>query len=359
MAKKEVIKKNKKTSKRGGKSKSGFLGRNALVITISVLVAFAAVSVMAWFGLQRHNGDGVWVTIADKSTSEAVTDSLKSALGSVEGSRVSMLWKLTGGTPERSHGRYYVDKGHFSIKTAWRIRGGMQTPVKVSWTDVRTMEQLAEKISKKMTFTPEDFMKACNKVLTDSGYTIEEFPAAFIPDTYEFYASASAESVVKKLVEHRNKYWRGMREEKAKEMGLTPKEAATLASIVEEESSKIDELPVIARLYMNRLDKGMPLQADPTVKFATGNFALKRITGEQLKIESAYNTYRHKGLPPGPIRIASQKGIEAVLDAPNHEYLYMCAKEDFSGYHNFATNYAEHQRNAARYQAELNKRDIH
>lgn len=359
MAKKKIVRTKRKSSKSRTKAKPGLMGRNVLIITISAIVAISVASVMGWFGLQRHSGEGVWVTIAENSTPEAVADSLKSALGSVEGARVNMLWKLTGGTPQRSHGRYYVDKGHFSIKTAWRIRGGMQTPVKVSWTDVRTMEQLADRISKKMTFSADDFLRACNKILTDSGYTKEEFPAAFIPDTYEFYASASAESVVKKLLEHRNKFWKGIREDKAKEMGLTPKEAATLASIVEEESSKGDELPVIARLYMNRLDKGMPLQADPTVKFASGNFALKRITGEQLKIESAYNTYRHKGLPPGPIRIASQRGIEAVLDAPKHEYIYMCAKEDFSGYHNFATNYAEHQRNAARYQAELNKRDIH
>lgn len=160
------------------------------------------------------------------------------------------------------------------------------------------------------------------------------------------------------MTQYRDRFWTDDRREKARKLGLTPVEVATLASIVEEESAKPDEYPAIARLYMNRLKKGMLLQADPTVKYATGNFALRRITGEHLRTPSPYNTYLHPGLPPGPLRTPSKSTIDRVLSAPAHTYLYMCAKEDFSGYHNFASDYATHTANARRYQKELNRRGI-
>ena len=142
-------------------------------------------------------------------------------------------------------------------------------------------------------------------------------------------------------------------------MGLTPVDVATIASIVEEETAKSDERPKVARLYINRVDRNMPLQADPTVKFAVGDFSLRRITNKHLQGESPHHTYLHAGLPPGPIRIAAKSTLEAVLNAPMHNYLYMCAKEDFSGYHNFAVDYNTHLNNARRYQAELNRRKIY
>ena len=141
-------------------------------------------------------------------------------------------------------------------------------------------------------------------------------------------------------------------------MGLTPDEVAVIASIVEEETAKSDERGKVARLYINRLRKGMPLQADPTVKFAVGDFSLRRIGAKHLAVESPYNTYRHTGLPPTPIRIAEKSTLEAVLNAPEHNYLYMCAREDFSGYHNFTASFAEHRRNAFRYRAALDARGI-
>lgn len=160
------------------------------------------------------------------------------------------------------------------------------------------------------------------------------------------------------LSDHRNSFWNDSRRAKAGALGLSPEEVHTLASIVEEESNKADERPVIARLYLNRLAKHMPLQADPTVKFAVGDFGLRRITHDQIVYDSPYNTYIYQGLPPGPIRIVEGKTIDAVLDAPEHDYLYMCAKSDFSGYHDFTDNYARHRINAARYHRALSARGI-
>ncbi|MDE5595777.1 MAG: endolytic transglycosylase MltG, partial [Muribaculaceae bacterium] len=164
--------------------------------------------------------------------------------------------------------------------------------------------------------------------------------------------------LVKRLSDIRDKFWNEERRAKAASMGINPVGIATVASIVEEETAKKDERPKVARLYLNRLKRGMLLQADPTVKFAIGDFGLRRIYNTHLTVDSPYNTYKYKGLPPGPIRIPERSTLEAVLDAPAHNYIYMCAKEDFSGYHNFATDIAEHNRNAARYHRALSQRNI-
>ena len=153
-------------------------------------------------------------------------------------------------------------------------------------------------------------------------------------------------------------FWSSSRKEKAEKLGLTPDEVIALAAIVEGETAKADEKGKVARLYLNRLKQHIKLQADPTVKFALGDFALRRLRLSDTRIESPWNTYYVEGLPPGPICIPEKSSIEAVLDAPEHDYIYMCAKEDFSGYHNFATSYSEHEANAKRYQNALNERNI-
>lgn len=326
-----------------------------------LFIALGAVAVIAglWMaGLDGHRGTDVWVKIPSGSTSADVRDSLRSALGSSMGNRVYMLWKLQGGSPEKAHGAYKVTEGRTALSTSRAIARGRQTPVTVTFANVRTMRQLAEKISAEIETDPQGFLFTVDTLLTSRGFSPQEFPAVFMPDTYETYWTDHGYLLARKILRHYNDFWTDERRAKAKALGLTPVQVATIASIVEEETAKADERPMVARLYLNRYHKGMRLQADPTVKFATGDFTLRRITGEHLKTPSPYNTYLNAGLPPGPIRMATARTIDQVLNAPRHDYLFMCAREDFSGYHNFAVSYADHMANARRYQAELNRRGI-
>lgn len=326
-----------------------------------ILAAIVAAGVCAgvWLMTAAHRGHDAWVMIPSDATEAQVRDSLVSSLGNSEGKLVYGLWQAMGGKPGKAHGAYRIAWGQNHLATARRMKRGAETPVKLQWQNIRTLDSLAQRVSAQMELSPDEFKDACRRVLGAIGYSEAEWPAAFLPDTYEMYWSSKPDDVVTRLLSYRNRFWNDERVAKAERLGISPIEAATIASIVEEESVKSDERPKIARLYLNRLQRGMALQADPTVKFATGNFGLRRITGEHLGVNSPYNTYKHTGLPPGPIRIASRQGIDAVLNAPANDYLYMCAKEDFSGYHNFAADYATHQANARRYRDELNRRNIH
>jgi UPF0755 protein len=181
----------------------------------------------------------------------------------------------------------------------------------------------------------------------------------FIPNTYEVYWDTGTENLLKRLKKEHERFWNEDRRKKAEKIGLTPLQVSVLASIVEEEATYADEYPVVAGLYLNRLRKGMRLEADPTVKFAVGDFTLRRILFTHLEVESPYNTYKNTGLPPGPIRVASIRAIDGTLSPAEHKYLFMCARDDLSGRHNFAVTHAEHARNARAYQRALNARGIY
>ncbi len=331
------------------------------VYATSLVIAFivvAAVAAWQYATVSYRSASGECYLYIPKNISrDAMTDSLKK-LDEDFGSRVSTLFDMMNGNVERAHGAYLVDRNTTALNMARRLKNGRQSPVKVTFNNLRTMGQLADRVASQLEFNREDFFEACDSVLPEMGFKKSEYPAAFFPDTYEFYWTAAPVKVVEMLAGYRNKFWNEERRLKARELGLTPVGVATIASIVEEESAKGDERPTIARLYINRLQRGMPLQADPTVKFATGDFSLRRIGTKHLAIESPYNTYRNKGLPPVPIRIVERRTLEQVLDAPVNNYLYMCAKEDFSGYHNFASDFATHKQNARRYQQELNRLGI-
>lgn len=328
------------------------------IVGVIILLVIAVVVGGYLYLSKQYNGGDRWLYVPKNVTTEALRDSLLTSLGET-GNRVYLIWSALDSKISVAHGAYFIKSGDKEIDIARRIARGQQTPVKVTINNARTMAQLAERVASKMEWDAVDFLLACDTVLPEYGFRKETFPAAFFPDTYEFYWSNEPVRVVKRLLEYRNNYWTEERRAKAKAMGLTPVEASTLASIVEEETNKRDERPIVARLYLNRINKGMMLQADPTIKYAVGDFSLRRITRQHLEINSPYNTYKNVGLPPGPIRIVEKATLDAVLNAPKHNYLYMCAKEDFSGRHNFAADFATHQRNAAKYHAELNRRKIY
>ncbi|MBP7856977.1 MAG: endolytic transglycosylase MltG [Prevotella sp.] len=264
-------------------------------------------------------------------------------------------------------GRYAVTPSTGAFTLFRHIKGGLQTPVNLTVPSVRTMQDMAAALGAKLMLDSARLAKVLtdNALLQKYGYDTTTVAALFIPNTYDIYWNASPEALLERMQKENKKFWDDERTAKAEKLKLTPVQVTTLASIVDEETANNGEKPMIAGMYYNRLmlrdaeyPEGMPLQADPTIKFAWRQFGLKRIYNKLLHINSPYNTYRFPGLPPGPIRVPSIAGIDAVLNMVHHNYIYMCAKEDFSGTHNFAATYAEHMANARRYAEALNKRGI-
>lgn len=257
-------------------------------------------------------------------------------------------------------GRFKIEEGISNLVLIRRLRSGVQDPIQLRFHNIRTKEQFAGRISSQIM---ADSLSILN-LLNDENYlkafdlTPETAVALFIPNTYEVFWNLDAERFFQRMKREYDLFWNESRKAKAAAIPLTPVEVAILASIIEEESNKKHELPIIAGLYINRLRIGMPLQACPTVKFALNDFTLQRILYVHLEVESPYNTYRNKGLPPGPIRIPSIACLDAVLNYEKHDYLFMTAKETLNGEHNFARTGAEHARNARRYQQALNQRGI-
>lgn len=351
------------TKKKSGKSAKVSTTRHGLTFAYATAVIAVILLAGGWcvwkYLYTAYDGETRWLYIPKGSDESQIADSL-ATLDPDFGKRVFTIYDHAPRTVlSQSYGAYKVEKGATAIGLAQRLRRGAQTPVRVTFNNIRTINQLADRLSAQMEMEPWDFTVAADTVLPKLGYKKEEIPAAFFPDTYEFYWNDSPRKVIKKLVKEHDRFWNEERLAKARALNLTPTEVATIASIVEEETGKKDERPLVARLYLNRLKKRMPLQADPTVKFAVGDFSLRRINKNHLAVKSPYNTYLNPGLPPGPIRVVTRRTIDDVLNAPEHNYLYMCAKEDFSGYHNFATDFATHQANARRYQAVLNRRGIY
>lgn len=258
-------------------------------------------------------------------------------------------------------GRYAIKDGMTMPDIIRALRAGNQAPVKVTFNNMRTKENLAGRISQQLMMDSTELLNALNDAnkIEEFRFTENTLVAMFIPNTYEVYWDTSVENFLGRMKKEYDRFWNDDRKSKAENMGLSPVQVSTLASIVEEEATYSDEYPIVAGLYLNRLKKGMRLEADPTVKFAVGDFSLRRILFRHLEVESPYNTYKNTGLPPGPIRIPSIKAIDGTLSPQSHNYLFMCAKDDLSGRHNFAITHAEHARNAAAYQRALNQRKIY
>jgi UPF0755 protein len=257
-------------------------------------------------------------------------------------------------------GRYKVTSEMSNIDLLRVLRSGKQEPVNVVFNNIRIPEQLAGRIAKQIEADSLELLK----VFLDSSYHQKfgipqhQIAMLFIPNTYEFFWNTSAAGFLERMHREYESFWTAGRQEKLEKIKMTRAQVATLASIIEMETSRNDEKARIAGVYMNRLRIGMRLQADPTLVFAHADFSIRRVLNKHKRIDSPYNTYKHAGLPPGPISFPSITSIDAVLNYEVHDYLYFSAREDFSGYHNFARTYQQHLVNARRYHRALNERNI-
>ncbi len=333
-------------------------------IIIFFALAFIVVGIRAWQLYQyifQENVKSNYILYIPKDAAFAqVTDSL--TIHNILISEKAFNWvsKKKNYRETIKPGRYLLKKGMNTNQIVNVLRSGIQEPVNLTFNNVRFKEDLAGKVSKYIWADSLSVLNlfSNNTLIAEYGFTPETFRTMFIPNTYQFYWTTSAKEFAQRMKKEYDKFWTEKRKEKAKQIGLSPQEVIILASIVESETVKPDEMKRIAGLYLNRLKRGILLQADPTVKYAVGDYSIKRVLNKHLEIDSPYNTYKYAGLPPGPIMFPETSAIDAVLDYEKHNYIYMCAKEDFSGYHNFAKTLAQHNRNAAKYRAALNKNKI-
>ena len=301
----------------------------------------------------------VYIYITPQDNTNTVIKKIKAVIPNAPTDGFKKLAEHNNFDSHKRSGKYAIKNGDTMKDIYKRIVSRQQTPVRVTIPSTRDVQMAIGAISRQLMVDSTELAAYTNPtVISCFGHNKETTPAFFIPDTYEVYWDVSAEDFFKKLASWERQFWNEERKSKAKTAGMTPVEVATLASIVDEETSNVQEMPIVAGLYINRLKKGIPLQADPTVKFALGDPTRKRILKKDLEVNSPYNTYKITGLPPGPIRIPTKQAMESVLNYKKHDYLYMCAKEDFSGTHNFAKTLTEHNANAQKYQKALNKLNI-
>lgn len=311
--------------------------------------------------VMERTKEDVTIRIPANATISSISDTLTKHYGKDFASRVIRLLKIRNIDFTRRHGSYLVPSGSNALTAMRRIGYGGQTPLRITINGFRDLDLLCERVAGRLDFPADSLLAALSDpaILRPYGLVPGQALALFLDDTYEIYWTATPRDLIKKVGSNYLSYWDAAHTQKAAALGLTPAQVVTVASIADEETNKADEKGVIGRLYINRLDKKMRLQADPTVRFSLKDFSIRRVRAEHLKTDSPYNTYLHAGLPPGPIRTTSRATLDAILDSEPNNYLYMCAKDDFSGSHNFASTFAEHTQNARRYQKALNDRGIH
>lgn len=334
------------------------------IVAVSGVFAALAFSAylyyMAFSANTNFNQNEVYVYIPSDATYEMVLEEIKPFVADID--KFDFVAQKRNYTPKS--GKYLLKKGSNSFAMVRALYANI--PVKVAFNNQETINDLAVRLSAQLEPSVESFEKAFtdSTFLANNNLSEDAALALFIPNTYEFYWNTSAEKVANKLAKEYQKFWNHERLAKAEAKGLTPVEVAILAAIVHKETAKVSERPTVAGVYLNRLATGMPLQADPTVIFAikkeSGNFdqIIKRVFYNDLKINSPYNTYLNTGLPPGLIAMPDISAIDAVLNAPKHDYLYFCASPERPGYHEFASNYAQHQINAKKYSEWVNKLGI-
>jgi len=301
------------------------------------------------------------ILVKDGTTVDALTDTLFSAGALKNRKSFVTAARLKSFSGPVKPGLYRIENGVSNNQIINMFRAGRQSPVNVTFNNVRTLNELAGKIGGQIEADSAAiiafFSDSAN--YSDDGFTYQTLISLFIPDTYQFYWTTDADAFYERMLREYKKFWNDDRLASAAAAGMKPLEVSVLASIIDEETTMNDEKPRMAGVYLNRLRLGIPLQSDPTVKFALNNFTIRRVLKQHLKVDSPYNTYIHRGLPPGPVRCPTKTAIDAVLNAEKHDFIYFVAKSDFSGYHKFSRTLAEHNRYASEYQRELNRRKIY
>jgi len=336
--------------------------KKILIITSIILITLVGIILgfyFSVFGSVLTNDKVGYIYIDNDDNIDSVRSKIETIGKPKSMTGFNLLNDYTGYEKNIRIGRYKVSSSITMLSLFRNLRNGQQTPLNVVVPSVRTVDEVCNKIAKYLMLDCKDIKALLNdsSYISHLGYTKETLPALFIPNTYEIYWTIDAKRLVERLKDEYDKFWDEDRVNKAKSLSLSPIQVATLASIVDSETARDQDKPIIARLYLNRIAKHMKLQSCPTVIFAIGDFTLRRVLNKHLAVESPYNTYKHEGLPPGPIRIPSVAGIDAVLNPDDNDYLYMCAKEDFSGEHYYTSSEKEHMANGRKYAEALNKRN--
>jgi len=338
------------------------LKKNIIGISVAmiVLVVIAGGIIVNMFLRPISIPDIAYIYIDSDDNIDSVRSKIKSTNADISMTAFDWLVQTKHYDEHIRPGRYEVSNTMSTLDFYRNLRNHNSIPINLVVPSVRTVDLMASRLSRQLMLDSATISKAFHdpEILQQMGFTSETFPSFFIPNTYEVYWETSIDALLARLTKEYKAFWNNERTLKASQIGLTQTEVITLASIVDSETANNGEKPRIAGLYMNRLHRGILLQSDPTVIFAVGDFSIRRVLNIHLQTPSPYNTYLVKGLPPGPIRIPSVAGIESVLNYEHNNYIYMCAKEDFSGTHNFATSYSEHMINARRYINALNQRGI-
>jgi len=332
----------------------------ALAGLLFVCFSYYAYQIFYTSNIQVEKGN-FYLYIPSGGTFKTVMDSLEKNEVLYDRLSFAFVSKLMGYQESVKSGRYLLTKNSSNLTAIRKLKNGIQEPVNLTFNSVRLKSDLAEKLDDKLEFTASDFLKTINNpaIVSSFGFDSNTIIAMFIPNTYQVFWNTSPESFIQKMNNEYKKFWNSERLKKAENAGFTPVEITTIASIVEAETNKNSEKPRVAGVYINRLKTGMPLQADPTVKFAVQDFSIKRITLDHTAVDSPYNTYKNSGLPPGPINMPSTVSIDAVLNYEKHNFIYFCASSERIGYHDFAESYRDHVNNANRYRKFLDKQKIH
>jgi UPF0755 protein len=357
--------KRRSSSKKAGKKGSGSFKKILISLSILLLISFGS-SFYYYYGkvfkpnLTLNGQKTGFIYIKSNDTFEDVVNQLTAK--SMLQNQASFIW-MAEFLNYKDHvlpGRYKVKDRMNNKELVSLLRSGKQEPLRIAIQNLRTKEQLAGKVGGLLEADSIALIQYLNDKgkMEKLGLTPETALSYFLPDTYEFYWNTPVPKFIERMGKAYDKFWNDERRKMATDMGLSPAEVSTLASIVMQESNRSDEWPIIAGVYYNRYLKGMKLQADPTVKFALNDASIRRIRNNHLQVESPYNTYKYAGLPPGPIYMPSAKCIDAVLRYQHHNYIYFCAKPDGSGYHAFSVTYEQHLQNAKKYQKNLNQRGI-